>query len=357
VRILHLDSGRHWRGGPRQVFLLAAAQRERGFEPLVVAPPHSPLAGRLKTLGIASAAVAMRVDFDIFAMRRVRRLLSRWRPDVVHAHDARAHAIALGALAGLRVPLVVTRRLTAVPRARFKYGARVAHFIAISRAVGDALARGGVSPERCTVVYSGVPTPTVGQPRDWRREAGWPAETLICGLVGAMTAEKGAAKLEEIARQLSPTARVRVRLVLLGGAATGADTFGGVAAYRAGFVDAIHDALAGLDMLWHPSVAEGLGTAVIDAMALGVPPIAFTSGGLAELVEPGVSGLLAPSGDVPAFAREVERLVDDRALRSRLAAGGKARAAQFGVERMVDGTASVYAAVLAHGLAPAGGAP
>lgn len=357
MRILHLDSGRHWRGGQRQVFLLAGAQRERGLEPLVVAAPLSPLAGRLKTLGIASAVVAMRADWDLIAMRRVRRILSRWRPTLVHAHDARAHAIALGALLGTRVPLIVTRRVPFVPKGRLKYGARVAHFIAISRAVGEALQQGGVPADRCTVVHSGVPTPAVGTPRDWRREAGWPANTLLCGVVGAMTAEKGIAQLHEIALHLSRATQARARLVLLGGTAVGADAFGGVAAYRAGFVDAIHDAMAGLDILWHPSGAEGLGTAVIDAMALGIPPVTYATGGLAELVEDEVSGLLAAPGDAVAFARQVDRLADDDALRGRLAAGGRARAAAFSVERMVDGTAAVYDMVLAARRLAAGRSP
>jgi glycosyltransferase involved in cell wall biosynthesis len=357
VRILHLDSGRHWRGGQRQVLLLAAGQRERGGEPLVVAAPNSPLAGRLKTLGLASAAVAMRADFDVIAMRRVRRLVSRWRPDLVHAHDARAHAIALGALVGTRTPLVVTRRVPFVPKGLFKYGARVAHFIAISRAVGEALQRGGVPAERWTLVYSGVPTPVVTARRDWRREAGWSADVLLCGIVGAMTAEKGVALLRQIAERLEPASRARLRLVLLGGTAVGADEFGGIPAYRAGFVDAIHDAMAGLDMLWHPSGAEGLGTAVIDAMALGVPPVAFATGGLAELVEGGRSGLLAPPGDVPAFAAAVRRLASDAPLRQALAAGGRERAAQFGVDRMVDGTATVYETLFAAHAAAAGRTP
>ncbi len=346
MRILHLDSGRDWRGGQRQVFLLAATQRDDGHEPLVVAAPNSPLAGRLKTVGIASAAVDMRADLDLFAMRRVRRLITKWKPDVVHAHDARAHAIALGALVGAHVPLVVTRRVPFTPKGRLKYGTRVARFIAISDAVRVALRSGGVEDTRISTVYSGVASPTPGTPRDWRREAGWPADTLLCGVVGAMTAEKGIARLTQIAQTLSPAVRSRLRLVLLGGSAIGADAFGGVPAYRAGFVDAIYDAMAGLDMLWHPSGAEGLGTAVIDAMALGVPPVAFATGGLLELVEQDISGLLAPPNDDAAFARDVERLANDNALRERLAAGGRARAVAFDVRRMVDGTFAVYHAVL-----------
>jgi len=354
VRILHLDNGRDWRGGQRQVFLLASALRDDGHEPLVVAAPNSPLAGRLKTQGIASAAILMRADFDVVAMRRVRRLITKWQPDVVHAHDARSHAIAMGALIGAGVPLVVTRRVPFIPKGRLKYGPRVAHFIAISRAVQDALVLGGVPLARTTVVYSGVPIPSVTAPRDWRREAGFPHDAILCGVVGAMTAEKGTAQLAAIANALSPAVRERVRLVLLGGSATGADEFGGIPAYRAGFVDAIYDAMAGLDLLWHPSGAEGLGTAVIDAMALGVPPVAFATGGLLELVEHEFSGLLAPAGDIAAFARQAERLALDVPLRQRLAAGGRARAARFDVRQMVSGTTAVYGAV-AGPEAPRGG--
>jgi glycosyltransferase involved in cell wall biosynthesis len=117
-------------------------------------------------------------------------------------------------------------------------------------------------------------------------------------------------------------------------------------AFRAGFVDEIHAAMAGLDVLWHPSSAEGLGTAVIDAMALGVPPVTFAVGGLPELIEHERSGLLAAAGDARAFAAEAARLLEDPALRLRLAAAGPIRAREFGVERMVDGVMETYRKVL-----------
>jgi glycosyltransferase involved in cell wall biosynthesis len=349
LRILHIDTGREWRGGQRQVLLLARAQRLRGQEPLVVCPPDSPLARRLRAGGIAIGTVRMRGDWDIAAARGVRRLLRIWNADVVHAHDARAHAIALAALLGTpTVPLVVSRRVAFVPKGRIKYGRRVARFIAISRAVRDALVAGGVDPARIDVVYSGVPTPVVDRPRDWRVECAWPADIVVCGIVGAMTAEKGLAALEAIGRHLPGATRDRVRLVLLGGKASGRAAIGGVQAFRAGFVDEVHPAMAGLDVLWHPSSAEGLGTAVIDAMALGVPPIAFAVGGLPELIEDGVNGLLVPPGDAAAFAAAADRLVTDERLRLELGSAGRERAREFDVQRMVDGTDRVYRSVLAR---------
>ena len=349
LRILHLDSGRDWRGGQRQVLLLAQGLRERGHEPLVIAAPGSPLVHRSRVAGIATSAVRMRGDWDLAAMRRVRTIVRAWKPDVVHAHDARSHAIALGALVGRReVPLVVTRRVPFRPRGRVKYGRRVTRFVAVSRAVREALMEGGVEPARIDVVHSGVRFPLVERPRDWRGECRWPADAVLCGVVGAMTAEKGVAALEGAARRLPPDVRQRAHLVLLGGTSAGACEIGGVVAFRAGFVDGIHAAVAGLDILLHPSSAEGLGTAVIDAMALGVPPVAFAVGGLPELIEDGASGLLVSPADEGAFADAVTRLVRDEALRARLAERGRVRAREFSADRMVEGTLTAYATVLAN---------
>jgi glycosyltransferase involved in cell wall biosynthesis len=352
LRVLHLDSGREWRGGQRQVYLLARGQRENGHEPLVISQPDSPLIRRLRSAGIAVAAIRMRGDWDLAAARRVRAVLRTWNADLIHAHDARAHAIALTSVVGRRqMPLVVTRRVPFVPRGRLKYGRRVARFIAISSAVREALVAGGVDENRIELVYSGVPRPSVSKPRDWRTECRWPRDSVVCGIVGAMTAEKGVATLSEIGARIPDASRSRIRLVLLGGQSAGSQSVGGLTAFRAGFVDEIHAAMAGLDILLHPSSAEGLGTAVIDAMALGVPPIAFRVGGLPELIQDQRSGILVPAGDVGAFAAATDRLVRDEALRASLAAAGPGRAAEFSVDRMVRGTQAVYDAVLAQGLA------
>lgn len=341
-RILHVDSGRDWRGGQRQVFLLASAQRDRGLEPLVVTPADSALGRRLRATGVAVSAVRMRAEWDIGGVRRLRALVKTWKPALVHAHDARAHTLALAALVGYDVPLIVTRRVPFTPRGRIKYGNRVARFIAISNAVRDALILGGVDAARIDVVHSGVPIPVVDTPRDWKHELNLPDDAVVCGLVGAMTGEKGVGAIADIADALPAEVRDRVHLVLLGGSRQRAVRVAGLDVRRLGFVEDIYPAMAGLDLLWHPSLAEGLGTSVLDAMALGVPPVAFAVGGLPEIVEHEISGLLAPAGDAKAFAGHICRLVTDNALRNRIGDAGRNRARRFGVAAMVDGTAAAY---------------
>lgn len=344
LRVLHVDTGREWRGGQRQLLLLTHGLRAEGIESLVVAQPTSPLLHRLKGEGIASAAVRMRSGLDLLAIRRLRRLLATWQPHVVHAHDPRAHTLLDAALVGRRRAraLVVTQRTTVVPRRTHRAGERVSRFLAISAAVRDALIADGVTADRVTLVYPGVSAPGTARRRDWRHECGWPADLVVAGVVGPRTRARHQDEVEALLAPLPAPLRARLGLVLLGGTAAGRGTLRGVRTYRAGFVHDVHDALLGLDFLLHPGDAEGLGTAVIEAMAIGVPTIAFDAGGIAEIVAHERNGLLVAPGDAPAFAAAIARLVEDRALRAALAAAGPDRARQFGVARMVAATLGVY---------------
>jgi glycosyltransferase involved in cell wall biosynthesis len=346
-RVLHLDSGQTWRGGQRQVLLLALGLRDRGHEPLLIGAPDSPLVKRAQSAGLAVAAIPMIADWDLQAARRIRARMKAWRPDIVHAHDARSHALALLALLGRKTPLIVTRRVTFPPKSiGLKYGERVTRFIAISAAVQDAMVSRGIAPERISVVHSGVNLPgSEVSPRDWRSELGWPADSILLGVIGAMTAEKGIDSLEHIAQALPADVGERARIILLGGSKRGPAVIGGVTAHFAGFVDAIESATAGLDILVHPARSEGLGTSVIDAMALGIPPVAFGVGGLSEVIEPG-TGFLVPLGDFSLFAEKVALLARNEALRRNMGAAASARAGHFGSERMTQETEAVYQSVL-----------
>src|SRR5688572_8980385 len=136
-RILHLDSGLEWRGGQWQVLLLARSLPRLGYDPHVVASPGRSLVQRLRRAAVATSAVTMRGPWDLVAARRIRALVRTWNAQVVHAHDPRAHALALIALLDRpRIPLIVTRRAAHPPRGiRRRYGARVTRFVATSRAV------------------------------------------------------------------------------------------------------------------------------------------------------------------------------------------------------------------------------
>lgn len=351
LRVLHLDSGATWRGGQRQVLLLMLGLRERGHEPFLIGVPDSPLVKRARDAGLAVGAFPMHSDLDVRAARRIRARMRTWAVDMVHSHDARTHALAMIALiAEKATPLVVTRRVPFPPKSvRLKYGERVSRFIAISGAVRDAMVAGGVDRGRITVVHSGIAARSAEvPPRDWRSELQWPSGTVVCGVVGAMTHEKGVDQLDAIGSQLSPAARSKAGIVLIG-SDDARFAAGGTRIHSAGFVTEIDSAIAGLDVLLHPSRAEGLGTSVIDAMSLGIPPIAFRVGGIGEVIETDVSGLLIPPGDTNAFARATSMLIENPDTRARLAKGALARSQTFLAGGMTKGTEEVYYQVLTAG--------
>ncbi len=347
-RILHVDSGRSWRGGQRQVFLLATGLRDLGYRTLIVAPTGSPLIRRADRAGIPTYRLTLRGEWDIRSARELRAVAREWNAGIVHAHDGRSHSIARLALLGKRkTRLVVSRRIASPPKQiRFRYRRGVNAFIAVSNAVKAAMVAAGIPASVIEVIYPGIWAPVVERPRNLRRERGWPQSSVVCGIVtSSMTQKNGLELIAGIARRLPSEIFRRTRLVLLGGKGKGGTSVSGVEGFDAGFVEEIHDAIAGLDLLWHPAHSEGLATSVIDAMALGVPPIAFAVGGLTEAIEDGKSGRLVPRGDVQAFARAAEELIRDGDLRAQLAGGARRRALQFDAKTMIERTAEVYRTV------------
>jgi glycosyltransferase involved in cell wall biosynthesis len=108
--------------------------------------------------------------------------------------------------------------------------------------------------------------------------------------------------------------------------------------------------LKGFDLFAMSSVTEGLGTSLLDAMAASRPIVATTAGGIPEIVEDGVNGLLVPPRDHHALAGAIVRALHDPALRRRLGDAGFARVNErFTVEKMVAATAGVYERVAGRG--------
>jgi len=96
-----------------------------------------------------------------------------------------------------------------------------------------------------------------------------------------------------------------------------------------------------------PSYYETFGISVIEAMAFGLPVVATNVGGLPEVVEDGVTGILVPPGDSEALAEGLIRLLSDADLRRRMGRAGQDRVrSEFTVDRIVDQTLAVYESVI-----------
>ena len=117
-----------------------------------------------------------------------------------------------------------------------------------------------------------------------------------------------------------------------------------------GFREDVLSLMKSADVFVMSSITEGLGSAVLDAMAMGLPIVGTWAGGIPEAVIDGETGLLVPAGEPKPLAGAIVRLLKDPALREQYGRAGRARVeAHFSVSALVEGTLAVY-----NELAPAG---
>ncbi len=326
----------------------------------MVAQPGSPCAARARDAGIDVVERSMRGEFDLGAIGVLTHLLKQDAFDLVHAHTSHAHTLAALAAWRARKPCVVSRRvdfpITGSPFRRFKYRHGVDRFIAISRAIGDVLAAGGVRRDRIAVVHSGIdPNRLRGAQRERaRRELGLSPETPLIGSVGHFAWHKGFDVFVDAAARLAKR-RDDVRFVLVGAGELRADLERQVATHGLtkrftfpGFREDAPDWLAALDVFAAPSLMEGLNTTILDALWLERPVVAASAGGIPEAVIHQRTGLLVPPKNDEALANAIAQLVEDREQAEMYGRAGRAHVEQgFTLDRMVEGNLEVYQAVLA----------
>lgn len=278
----------------------------------------------------------------------VRSQISAWKPDVIHAHWWFPNGIAAATASRLAgVPLVTTSHGTdlrllqnhpgARPLARyvFRRSARVA-------CVSQWLAQQAAPLCRAVPIVAPMPVDVaLFQPstdRDINRIV----------FVGRLSAQKG------IEAAIGAVALMR-RSIVLDVIGDGPERPSLIAlAARLGVADRIlwrghvrHTEIPALlaraSALVAPFVHEGLGLVVVEAQLCETPPVGFASGGLTDVIENDVTGLLVPTGDVSAFAVALERIVANHELRDRLGRAGRTSAlARFSPNIVAAGYAQMY---------------
>ena len=108
--------------------------------------------------------------------------------------------------------------------------------------------------------------------------------------------------------------------------------------------------LACMDIFVLPSIEEGLGLALLEAMSLGRPCVASATGGIVNIVNDGINGILAPVGDSSAIANAVLRILNDKELAKNMSENAKGFVrGRFSIEAMADKMIGLYErAINAH---------
>lgn len=365
MKVLHVNTARDYRGGERQTHFLALLQHRRGIDARMVTPPGSELSAALAADGFPPERihpVRMRGELHPGAVMRLALLCKKHRPDVLHLHTAHAHALGLLAarLAG-GIPTIVSRRVD-YSRAdgyfsRLKYE-RADAFIAISEAVSRILRIDGVPAEKIHLVRSGIEVPTeeaMAARRARRAEIlaglGLPGDAVVVLNVGSLVDHKGQEILPRAARILPGEVRI---LVAGDGPLRGALEASiahekvGDRVTLLGHRRDVPDLYAVASIYVQPSTSEGLGTAMLDAMAWGLPVIGAQAGGIPEAVREGENGLLMSGRNPYLLGEAIKKLVADPELRARFGSRGREIVRdELSRERTERLTAEVYDKVVA----------
>lgn len=356
LSVLHVDHERGWAGGQTQVLGLICRLRERGHRVSLAAHPLGGLAGRAREAGIPIHALAIRHHFDPLAGARLRRLLRTNRCDIVHFHTSRAHSLALW-LPRQGPKRVVTRRMDYRLRGgwpvRWLYNSAVDRVIAISQGVKRALVESGVSESRICVIPSGVDSKRFTGPASdrafARRKLGLAEGELLLLVPAVLELRKGHRfLLRALCRMRDRLQAVRVICCGSGSLRSELEAMTerlglGDRVRFIGFASDVTELLAACDAVVLPSLHEGMGVVLLEAMACGRAVVASAVGGVPEVLGEGAAGILVPPADEEALAGALLRLIADGSLRERLGKAGRERAhAHFSLDAMALATEACY---------------
>ena len=284
----------------------------------------------------------MPAPFVIAGMFAVWRLCRRAPYDVIHVHWPVPLALwGWAARRARRVPVVLTfygielrwvKRSLPFLKGFVRWICRWAdRVVAISSATAREI-RELVDVPVDVIPYT---TPFAGHPAP-RALATGAGKRLTILFIGRLVELKGLAYLIEAAARLDGRVPVRIVAIGIGPERERLETLARERSVEVDFRNKVpdaelHQAFVTSDLLVLPSIidargdTEGLGVALLDAMSYGIPAIASRVGGIPDIIEDGVSGLLVPPADPEALAAAIERVARDPAYGKRLADAGRER--------------------------------
>ncbi|MFQ5693152.1 MAG: glycosyltransferase, partial [Nitrospinota bacterium] len=316
-----------------------------------------------RALGVRVMDLRMPRRFAPSGLARLNRLFREGRFEIVHTHLIRADI--LGALCGSfhRVPVRLatvhnTERFYERPfvRAAVRLAFRPADkVIAISDSVRRVLVdRVGLPASKVERIdYGLTPRPGPQPDRDVRREFGIGPEDFLVGTVGRIAKQKGHRVLLEAMRRVrAALPDRRVKLLIVGHDDEGlrpsleawAERLGLAADVRfAGFQEDVAAFLRSFDLFVLPSLWEGFGLILLEAMEQARAVVASRVDAIREVVVHGETGLLVPPGDAERLAEAIVELIRDDGRRAAMGRAGRARQeAEFSLDRMIQRTDELY---------------
>lgn len=354
-------------GAERELLVYMEQLPSRGYVPTVICPEGGPLRKELDARGIRTLGAAFPPWRKLAGIWKrfpsvwaLRTLLEELQPDLIHVNEFWWVPQTLRAMPrAMRetTPVVAHFRQDLSGEKVRQYGLdQVADVCAVSERVADTLRQASLDKDRIHVVHSGLAQdwfrPAEGRSREVvRGELGIGAQDVVLATVAHLFERKG---YESALRAFHGVVRAGLPahyLIVGTGDVAYEQRLRGICAqlemegrvHFVGFRADVRAYLEAADVYVQPSLMEGFGIAVLEAMACGRAVVASRTGGLPDIVADGVTGDLVPPGDVETLCHAMRGLAADPSRRTAMGGAGKRRALDhFSVERMMVGLTAVY---------------
>jgi glycosyltransferase involved in cell wall biosynthesis len=342
LTIVHTEASVSWGGQGLRILREALWMREGGHRVVVIAPAHSRLLAEAQDSGLETQAQRFAKNTQAVDLLKLVRYLRQLTPDVLNTHSSIDTWV--GCLAGrlCRVPAIIrTRHLGAPVQThllnRWLYSALCHHIVTTGEGISRALITGlQLDQHRVTTISTGIRPPAVWPtPEDARlsfvKQLHLPSMSRFIGCLAVLRQGKGHAVLLDAFHQLLD--KLPHYHLLIIGDGTYRHTLEGLIARRhlqksvhlTGYLADPWGALRALDVHVLASIStEGTPQALLQAQFAGCPVIGSQSGGIAEVITHGKTGLLVPQGDVKALSAALWRLLTDRQYAAFLACNARA---------------------------------
>ncbi len=311
MRILHIDSGKTWRGGQRQIYFLFKGLKELGVEQYALSS-NKQLIDKLKDLGVEVFSWKYKFEFHLGLFKYLK-ILKKVKPDIIHFHDSRSLSLSLLT----KEKSVATRRVDFHLKNRFskiKYE-KTDIVVGVSNKIVEVLKEDGIKD--VLLIYDGIDPDELKVKKtkeECRKMFGF-KNTPVFLNVAALVDHKGHIYLLKALKILKDQGIIPEVHIAGDG-----ELKEKLIKYKEenelnnlffhGFVKEIAEFMYAGDFFIITSHLEGLGSSIIDAMALKLPIIATRAGGIPELIE-GIS-FLANNKDPFSIAEKIKEAMNNR---------------------------------------------
>jgi glycosyltransferase involved in cell wall biosynthesis len=304
---------------------------------------------------------------DIKTLLKLYRFLKKEKFDIVHTHTSKAGFLGRFAAKLAGIPIVIHTPhghvffgyFGSLKSKAFIFLEKLAslftdRIVALTNRERDDYRKYKIAAEgKLVVIHSGIELdkfkePSFNEKQNFKEELGIPENYLVVGTAGRLVPVKGLGFLVEAAKQI--TSQYHDTFFILAGDGELRESLEKKASELGlkdnirflGWRDDIARIIFVFDVFALPSLNEGMGRVLVEAMACGKPIVASSTGGIPDLVIHGKNGFLVPAKDSKELARYIQFLLEDKGRREKMGVAGKEMAANFSKEIMVDKIAELY---------------